>query len=316
MHIRDVDLWKHDHTFDQDRKRPGERRTLIVVLLTVVTMVVEILAGVFYGSMALLADGLHMGSHATALGIAVFAYAYARRHAADTRFSFGTGKVNALGGFTGAILLVGFALYMGVESIGRLFNPVAIAFDKAILVAVIGLGVNGLSAWILGGSEHSGHHHHHAQEDDEHTHDDRDHNRRSAYFHVLADALTSLLAIFALLAAKYLGWQWMDPVMGLVGMLLITRWSWGLLKDTSRVLLDRQVTTLDHSIRQAIEDGTHDRISDLHVWSIGPGIYAGIVALVSDNPQPPDIYRKKIQHRLPELVHTTLEIEHCPHAHQ
>ncbi|WP_148254977.1 CDF family Co(II)/Ni(II) efflux transporter DmeF [Aidingimonas lacisalsi] len=312
MHARDIDLWKHDHTFNQDQKRAGERRTMLVVLLTLVTMVVEIMAGVVYGSMALLADGLHMGSHATALGIAVFAYAYARRHAADRRFSFGTGKVNALGGFTGAILLVGFALYMGAESINRLFNPVTIAFDKAILVAVIGLGVNGLSAWILGGGEH----HHHGHDSREHAHADRDHNRRSAYLHVMADAVTSLLAIVALLTAKYLGWNWMDPVMGIVGMVLITRWSWGLLNDTSRVLLDRQVTTLDASIRQAIEEGTHDRISDLHVWSIGPGIYAGIVALVSDDPQSPDIYRKKIQHRLPELVHTTLEIESCPHSHQ
>lgn len=307
MHTRNVRAWKHDHTFGQDKVRSGERRTLIVVVLTIVTMVIEIVAGMVYGSMALLADGLHMGSHATALGIAAFAYAYARRHAGDHRFSFGTGKVNMLGGFTGAVLLMGFAVYMGIESINRFFNPVAIVFDKAILVAVIGLAVNGISAWILGlhnhgdGHEHSDHEHHH----------EHDHNRRSAYLHVLADALTSLLAIFALLAAKYLGWQWMDPMMGIVGAILITRWSWGLLRDTSQVLLDCQVHDLDDEVRNVIETDSFDRISDLHIWSIGPGIYAGIVALVSDEPAPPHVYRDKLLQRLPQLVHITFEVEQC-----
>ncbi|SFH17647.1 CDF family Co(II)/Ni(II) efflux transporter DmeF [Modicisalibacter xianhensis] len=304
MHTHDVNAWRHDHTFDQDKFHSGERRTLIVVFLTLVTMFIEIVAGVVYGSMALLADGLHMGSHATALGIAAFAYAYARRHARDRRFSFGTGKVNALGGFTGAVLLVGFAVYMGIESVNRFFNPVAIVFDKAILVALVGLIVNGLSAWILGAHDHAhehGHEHHH-----------HDHNRRSAYFHVLADALTSLLAIFALLAAKYLGWQWMDPMMGIVGTVLITRWSWGLLRDTSQVLLDRQAHELDDEVRSVIETHASDRISDLHLWSIGPGIYAGVIALVSNDPAPPHVYRTRLQQRLPQLVHVTFEVEPCP----
>lgn len=308
MHTQDVDAWRHDHTFGQDKVRSGERRTLIVVLLTVVTMFIEIFAGVVYGSMALLADGLHMGSHATALGIAAFAYAYARRHAKDHRYSFGTGKVNALGGFTGAVLLVGFAAYMGIESINRFFHPVAIVFDKAILVAVVGLMVNGISAWILGAHDH----HHDGHGHTEHRHHEHDHNRRAAYFHVLADALTSLLAIFALLAAKYLGWQWMDPAMGIVGTMLITRWSWGLLRDTSQVLLDRQAPEFNEAIREIIEQGSTDRISDLHIWSIGAGIYAGVIALVSDDPKPPHVYRERLRQRLPQLVHVSFEVERCP----
>ncbi|MFC3283491.1 CDF family Co(II)/Ni(II) efflux transporter DmeF [Litchfieldella rifensis] len=304
MHHHNLSAWQHGHTFEQDRVRVGERRTRLVVVLTLVTMVVEIAAGLLYGSIALLADGLHMGSHATALGIAAFAYAYARRHARDDRFSFGTGKVNALGGFAGAVLLAGFALYMGIESVARFVNPVDIVFDKAIAVAVIGLAVNGVSAWILGGGDH-----HHYAEHSGHQHSD--HNRRAAYFHVLADALTSFLAIVALLAAKYLGWQWMDPAMGLVGAVLVTRWSWGLLRDSSQVLLDRQARALAPEVRDLLEGGTSDRISDLHIWSIGPGIYAGIIALVSDQPQPPHVYRSKLEARLPELVHTTIEVEPC-----
>ncbi|MBS9403575.1 CDF family Co(II)/Ni(II) efflux transporter DmeF [Halomonas sp. TRM85114] len=311
MHTHDISAWKHDHTFGQDKVRSGERRTLIVVAMTIVTMVIEIVAGVVYGSMALLADGLHMGSHATALGIAVFAYAYARRHAGDHRFSFGTGKVNMLGGFTGAVLLMGFAVYMGIESINRFFNPVAIVFDNAILVAVVGLAVNGISALILGSHDHD-HGHEHGEHQHHHEHD---HNRRSAYFHVLADALTSLLAIVALLAAKYLAWQWMDPVMGIVGAILITRWSWGLLRDTSQVLLDCQEHDLVDEVREVIETGSFDRISDLHIWSIGPGIYAGIVALISDEPASPHVYRDKILQRLPQLVHLTFEVEQCPRHH-
>ncbi|MFC3284792.1 CDF family Co(II)/Ni(II) efflux transporter DmeF [Litchfieldella rifensis] len=306
MHHHNLSAWQHDHIFDQDEVRAGEKRTRIVVLLTLVTMVIEIAAGMLYGSIALLADGLHMGSHATALGIAAFAYAYARRHAHDDRFSFGTGKVNALGGFAGAVLLAGFAFYMGIESVARFVNPVDIVFDKAIAVAVIGLAVNGVSAWILGGEDHH-HGHHHA----EHSGHQHDHNRRAAYFHVLADALTSLLAIVALLAAKYLGWQWMDPAMGLVGAVLVTRWSWGLLRDSSQVLLDRQARALDPEVRDILESGTSDRISDLHIWSIGPGIYAGIIALVSDKPEPPHVYRSKLKASLPELVHTTIEVEPC-----
>jgi cation diffusion facilitator family transporter len=302
MHHHQFDKWQHDHVFGQDRKRSGETRTLIVVGLTLVMMVWEILAGILYGSMALLADGLHMGSHAVALGIAAFAYAYARKNADNAQFSFGTGKVNALGGFTGAILLAGFALYMVIESIDRFIHPVAIFFDGAIVVAVIGLVVNGVSAWILGGEDHD---HGHG-----HGHGHHDHNRRAAYFHVLADALTSLLAIAALLAGKYAGWNWMDPIMGIVGAVLITRWSWHLLKDTSRVLLDQQRSDLEEDVRHAIENDDA-RISDLHLWSIGPNIHSAIVSVVSHNPETPAVYKRRLQARCPSLVHVTVETQRC-----
>lgn len=286
----------------QDFVKPGERRTRIVIGLTIVTMVAEITAGLVYGSMALLADGLHMGSHATALGITAFAYFYARRYAYDPRFSFGTGKVNALGGFTGALLLAGFALLMAVASIDRFFHPVEIVLDSAILVACIGLAVNGVCAFIL---RHDDHGHEHAHDDDHHH---ADHNLRSAYLHVLADAVTSLLAIFALLAAKYFGLYWMDPAMGVIGAALITRWSWGLLRDTSGVLLDRQASDERCAkIRDAIEASSHDRVSDLHVWAIGPNLYAAVISVLSDNPQSCDHYRRLVAGDR-ALAHVTVEV--------
>ncbi len=216
-----LDNKRHQHTFGQDLKRPGEFRTLVVIAITASMMVVEIAAGLAFGSMALLADGLHMGSHAVALGISAFAYVYARRHAHNERYSFGTGKVNTLGGYTGAILLAVFASMMAFESVVRLFNPVEIAFNQAIFVAVLGLIVNGASVFILD----VGHDHEHDHHGHDHHHD---HNLKSAYLHVLADALTSLLAIFALLIGKYFGAVWMDPVMGIVGAILVARWSIGL----------------------------------------------------------------------------------------
>lgn len=309
MHEEQMARWHHDHTFGQDQKQSGEKRTLIVVGLTLIMMVWEIAAGLIYGSMALLADGLHMGSHATALGIAAFAYAYARKNASSSRFSFGTGKVNALGGFTGAVLLAGFALFMVVESIDRFIHPVTISFNGAIFVAIIGLIVNGVSAWILG--DHHDHSHAHQEDDSHHSHDHHDHNRRAAYFHVLADALTSVLAIVALLAGKYAGWNWMDPAMGIVGAILITRWSWGLLKATSRVLLDQQQTGIQQGVKRAVECGD-TRVSDLHVWSIGPNLYAAIVAVVTHDPQPPGHYRDRIQTDNASLVHVTVEVHTCP----
>lgn len=292
-------------SFSQDHVKPGERRTWIVIGLTVVTMIIEIAAGLAFGSMALLADGLHMGSHATALGITAFAYFYARRYAHDRRFSFGTGKVNALGGFTGALLLAGFALMMAAASIDRFFNPVAIVIDSAILVACIGLVVNGVCAWILG----RGHHPHSHAHVHDHDHVRSDHNLRSAYLHVLADAATSLLAIFALLAAKYFGLYWMDPAMGIVGAALITRWSWGLLRDTGGVLLDRQASDERcASIRHAIEANGKDRVRDLHVWSIGPNLYAAVIALMTDHPQPSDHYKRLVAADR-SLVHVTVEVQ-------
>ena len=294
----------HDHTFGQDRKRPGEIRTLIVVVLTAVTMAVEIAAGIAYGSMALLADGLHMASHAVALSISMFAYIYARRHARDERFSFGTGKVNSLAGFTGAILLALFALAMVWESVERMIFPVSIQFNQALVVAVLGLIVNGVSVFILGHEdEHDDHHHH------EHSHGHKhDHNLRAAYLHVMADALTSLLAIGALLAGKYFGLFWLDPVMGVVGAILVTRWSVGLLITTARVLLDHQGPAESREeIRAAIEGDEQTLVTDLHLWQIGPGIYCLALTVVSADPKPAKQYREL----LPKghgLVHVTIEV--------
>ena len=335
-----IERWQHSHSFGQEHRRHGETRTQIVIAITVITMAVEITAGLAFGSMALLADGLHMASHAAALGINALAYAYARRHAHDPRFSFGTGKVNALGGFTGAVLLAVFALAMGAGSVERLIDPVPIAIDQAIFVAVLGLIVNGASVFILGheGHDHahprpapaspesaggdphrSGHddgwhphaHHHHGHQPEHHPHHPHhhhDHNLRSAYLHVLADALTSLLAIAALLAAKYFGTMWMDPVMGIVGAILVTRWSLGLLRQTSAVLLDRQGhDALCKAIRERIEgvDGTH--VTDLHVWSVGPNIHAAILAVVSQAPLPPEHYKSLLPEGL-GLVHVNVEV--------
>ncbi len=286
----------------------GERRTLVVVAITFATMIVEIMAGLVYGSMALLADGLHMGSHALALGISVFAYVYARRHARDERFSFGTGKVNSLGGFSGAVLLGVFAVLMAGESVGRFFNPVEISFNQAILVAVIGLAVNAFSVVVLGG-----HHHDHGHDCEDHGGDchHHDHNLRSAYLHVLADALTSVLAIGALLCGKYLGWNWLDPLMGVVGAGLITHWSIGLLRASASVLLDqRGPAVLESAIREGI-DNSEQRIADLHTWAIGPGQYAAIVSVVACDPKPPEYYKSRIP-RAPGLVHVTVEVQPCP----
>jgi cation diffusion facilitator family transporter len=291
---------RHDHSFGQDRVRAGERRTLLVIALTATMMVVEIVAGLHYGSMALLADGLHMASHTAALGISAFAYIYARRHARNAEFSFGTGKVNALGGFTGAILLALFALLMAWESIGRFLDPVVIAFDQAILVAVLGLAVNGASALILRGADH-GH------DDHGHGHDD-DHNLRSAYLHVIADAATSVLAIIALLAGKYLGAAWMDPAMGLVGAALITRWSVGLLLSTSAVLLDRQgPRELRERVRQSIEADRDSEVADLHLWCIGPGLYALVLTVEAREPATVDEYRARLPNGL-GLAHVSIEV--------
>lgn len=287
MHTHQLNNWTHQHVFNQDQKQAGESRTLLIVVITAIMMVVEIAAGLIYGSMALLADGLHMASHATALGIAVFAYVISRRMASDRRFTFGVGKINSLAGFASAVMLLGFALIMVIESTDRLISPLSIAFDQALIVAVIGLIVNGVSAWVLMSTPHE--HGHSHNNSDEHEHHGHDHNLRAAYLHVLADAVTSLLAIAALLAGKYFGASWLDPVMGIVGAALIARWSYGLIRETSRVLLDAQVEN-DHIalLRDAIEGKSTDRITDLHIWSIGHGIFAAELAIVSHNPRAPD----------------------------
>ena len=306
MHTHDLTGWQHDHVFDQDHVKPGEKRTLLVVILTAVMMVVEIVAGLAYGSMALLADGLHMASHATALGIALLAYILSRRFAADRRFTFGTGKINSLAGFASAVLLLGFALAMVTESADRLVNPIGIAFDQALIVAVVGLAVNGVSAWVLVTTPH----HHHGSD---HTHTQQnDHNLRGAYLHVLADTVTSALAIVALLSGKYFGADWLDPVMGIAGAVLVARWSYGLIRDSSQVLLDRQTDGLrETSLRHAIENSSSDRISDLHYWNIGPRMYAAEIAITTDEPRSPDYYKSLIPAEL-NIVHVTVEVHQCP----
>ncbi len=295
-----LNTWELDHAFGQDRIRPGERRIQIVIVLTLITMVIEIVAGLVYGSMALLADGLHMGTHAAALTIAAMAYVIARRFAKDKRFNFGTGKINALGGFASALLLAVFAVPMIVESVRRLLNPGEISFDQALIVAVLGLFVNGVSVLILDvGDDHD--HEHGASKH-------HDHNLRGAYFHVLADALTSFMAIFALLAGKYFGWLWMDALMGIVGALIILHWARGLGRVTSAILLDRQAPESVHTeIRTAVEEDDNSAVVDLHVWAIGPGIHAAEIVIVAREPLTPRHYKSLIPSHL-GLVHTIVEV--------
>jgi len=317
MPLHPLQDWEHAHDFHLENAE-GERRTRLVVILTAVMMVVEVVAGYLSGSMALLADGWHMGTHVAALSIAVFAYRYASRHSDNPKFSFGTGKVTALGGFASAVSLAVVALLMGLESIQRLIVPHQIHFDEAILVAVLGLGVNLLSAWLLQGGDAHHHHHHHGDDHYHHadTHDHHhDQNLRAAYLHVLADALTSVLAIVALVAGKWLGWVWMDALMGLVGATLITRWGLGLLGETSGVLLD---TSADPEtlagIRSAIEAEADNEIADLHVWRVGPGHFSAIISLVTHHPKPPEHYKELLRSHT-ELAHITVEVNRCPGNH-
>ena len=321
MHVHELDRWRPDHDFGHTGKTSAERRTLVVVVVTAVMMVVEITAGLVFGSMALLADGLHMGSHAAALGVAFFAYVYARKNARDERFSFGTGKVNALAGFSSALMLGGFALGMAWESAERWMNPVEIAFDYALIVAVVGLVVNAASIAILGGGhEHHGHDHHGHDHDhgkpadhDHHHHDEShgDQNLRGAYLHVVADALTSVFAIVALLAGKYWGAAWLDPAMGVVGAVLVAHWSIGLARQTARVLLDHQAPDgVRLSIVNAVEAEADNRITDLHVWRVAPNGYAVELALVTHTPRTANHYKSLLGDR-PELLHVTVEVHHC-----
>lgn len=315
MHRKNVDSWKHDHIFDQDVKKSGEQKTVTVVIITAIMMVFEIVAGVLSGSMALLADGLHMASHATALGIGVFAYMYARRRAGDRRFSFGTGKTNALGGFTGAVLLAIFSLVMALESAKRFFSPVSIAYDQAILVAIVGLVVNGIGVFILKGDHHHDNHDHDHGHDHSHKHEHhQDHNLRSAYLHVLADALTSVFAIVALLCAKFWGFNWMDPLMGVVGAVLVIRWSWGLLDNTRKVLLDHEgPESMKQKIKEAVESDGDSRVCDLHLWVIGPNIYSVIIAVVTASGKEPQDYKSLLPSNL-GLAHVTVEVNACHDA--
>ncbi|MCP9928373.1 CDF family Co(II)/Ni(II) efflux transporter DmeF [Cyanobium sp. CH-040] len=306
MHHHDLKPWRHGHDFREDRSR-AERNTRIVMVLTAVTMVAEIVAGSVFGSMALLADGWHMATHVAAFGITIAAYRYERRHAADPRFSFGTGKVGVLGGYTSAVALGVVAALMAMESLERFVLPQAIRFDEAIAVAAIGLLVNVISALLL--RDHDDHAHAHVHGSG-HAHE-HDQNLRAAYVHVLADALTSVLAIVALTAGKVLGWIWLDALTGLVGAAVIAKWAWGLLRDTGVILLDGSVSgSIRRAVTEALESDRDTRVSDLHVWHITPSRLAAAIALVTHDPQDPGYYRTLLQD-IPSLVHVTVEVNPC-----
>jgi cation diffusion facilitator family transporter len=314
MHSHTLDDWRHDHVFLGAAHDRNERRTWLVVGLTTTMMVAEIAGGTLFGSMALLADGWHMSTHAGALAIAAFAYRFARRHARDPRFAFGTGKLGDLAGFASAVLLVLVALMIGYESVVRVFQPVPIHYAEATAIAVVGLAVNLLSAWLLGADHDHGHDHGDDDDDDHHHHHDHDHNLRAAFWHVMADALTSVLAIAGLLAAWAYGWTWLDPAIGIVGALVIAHWSWRLMRDAGAVLLDAAPDAeLATAIRARLEQGD-DRIADLHVWRVGPGHHAAIVSLVSDSPLPVEDYKMRLAD-LGRLSHVTVEVHRCTHSH-
>jgi cation diffusion facilitator family transporter len=291
----------HDHVFLGAAHEENARRTLWVVMLTVVMMVAEIAAGYLTGSMALLADGFHMATHAGALGIAAAAYAYAKRHARSPRYSFGTGKVGDLGGFASALILALVALGIGVESVIRLLEPTEVQFGTATLIAIVGLVVNIVSALLLGHGHSHGHDH-----DDEHHHHGNDNNLKSAYVHVLADALTSVLAIAALLAGRYLGWVWLDPVIGIVGAIVIARWAWSLMGATAAVLLDQTDEHVAAEIRELVEHPGDARITDLHVWRVGPDAHAAIVSVVGQSTTDADSIRERLK-PVHEVSHLTIE---------
>jgi cation diffusion facilitator family transporter len=311
MTLFDTDHLTHDHHFLSRAHDESARRTLWVVGLTAVMMVGEIIAGMIYGSMALLADGFHMATHAGALAVAAGAYAYAKRHSANRRFSFGTGKVGDLSGFASALVLGIVALGIAGESVARLLDPRTVAFGQATLVAILGLGVNLVSALLLAGGGHNhghshshhGHDHHH-HDDHQHHGEPRDNNLRSAYFHVLADALTSVLAIIALVAGRYLGWVWLDPVMGIVGAIVIARWSWSLMRDTAAVLLDTTDQAIEAEVRECVEGPGDARITDLHVWRVGPEAHAAIVSVTGGVDG--DTIRTRLR-PVHELGHLTVE---------
>lgn len=312
MHTDDLSNWTHEHRFDQGSEA-AERGTRLVMWITAVMMVVEIVAGWWYNSMALLADGWHMSSHAVAIGLSAFAYAAARRHHGDTRFAFGTWKIEILGGYTNAIFLLGVAGAMVFASVERLLSPQPIHYQQAIVVAILGLVVNLACAVILGNS-HDHHHdgHHHSGHDEHH----QDLNLKSAYLHVIADAATSVLAIVALVGGWIYGWSWLDPVMGIVGAILVASWAKNLMSETGKVLLDRE---MDHpvvdEIRAAVESNPahgDNRITDLHVWRVGKRAYSCALSLLTHDP---DLTPRQVREWLAEheeIVHATIEIHLCP----
>lgn len=315
MHTEKLSDWVHDHVFHTSNEA-AERSTRVVMWITAITMLVEISAGWWFNSMALLADGWHMSSHAVAIGLSAFAYATARRYSQDPRFTFGTWKIEILGGFASAIFLVGVAVMMLVGSTERIVSPQPIQYKEAIVIAILGLFVNVVCALILGKAHHQDHGHSHGH-DHGHAHGEHHHdlNLKSAYVHVIADAATSVLAIAALFGGWIFGWSWLDPLMGIVGAVLVAVWAKGLIADTGKVLLDRE---MDHpvveEIREVVETGADagdTRITDLHVWRVGKQVYSCAMTVVThDRSLTPDTVRQRLSvHE--EIVHSTIEMHYC-----
>jgi cation diffusion facilitator family transporter len=325
MHSHSIDDFRHTHIFLGETHERNERKMWVVIAVCAAMMTAEIAGGVWFGSVALVADGLHMSTHVGALLIAALAYTYARRYAGHDRLAFGTGKLGDLAAFTSAIVLAMIALLIGYESVERFFNPVPIAFNEAIPIAVLGLGVNLLTAFLLrdehdhhhdDGHHHHAHHHHHHDDDHEHARSGRgdyhqDNNLRAAFVHVMADVAVSVLVIIGLVAGRQLGWIWLDPLMGLVATIVILSWSWSLVRTAGAVLLDASPDpALPAKIATRLEQ-EGDRISDLHLWRLGPGHIGAIISLVSDHPESPASYKKRLSD-VPGLSHLTIEVECCP----
>jgi cation diffusion facilitator family transporter len=325
MHSHSIDQFRHPHVFLGGAHERNERKTWGVIALCAAMMVAEIAGGFWFGSVALIADGLHMSTHAGALLIAALAYTFSRRYAHDARLAFGTGKLGDLAAFTSAIALAIIALLIGYESIERLIVPVPVAFNQAIPIAVVGLGVNLLSAYLLR-DDHDHHHHGHVHETghehaQHHDHDHErmahihaDHNLRAAFAHVMADAAVSVLVIVGLVLGRQFGWLFMDPLMGLIATVVILSWSWTLVRSAGAILLDACPDPgLARKMTARLEQHG-DRVSDLHLWRVGPGHLAAIVSLVSDDPHAPGHYKQRLA-GLPGLSHVTVEVERCPGAH-
>ena len=318
MHSHSIDDFRHGHVFLGEAHERNERKTWAVIAICAAMMAAEIVGGLWFGSVALIADGLHMSTHAGALLIAALAYTCSRRYAHDARLAFGTGKLGDLAAFTSAIALAMIALLIGYESLERLIFPVPIAFNQAIPIAVAGLGVNLLSAYLLRdehGHDHA-HEHHHDHEHDHHgsaaVH--ADHNLRAAFVHVMADAAVSVLVIVGLVLGRRFGWLFMDPLMGLIATVVILSWSWTLVRSSGAILIDAcPDPALARKIATRIEQ-KGDRVSDLHLWRIGPGHLAAIVSVVSDDPRSPRQYKRRLT-GLPHLSHITIEVERCPGPH-
>ena len=341
MHSHSIDNFRHSHVFLGEAHERNERKTWAVIAICAAMMVAEIVGGYWFGSVALIADGLHMSTHAGALLIAALAYTYSRRYANDPRLAFGTGKLGDLAAFASAIALAMIALLIGYESVERLFSPVQIAFNQAIAIAVVGLAINLLSALLLrddpdhvhghGHSHDHGHDHPHGHDHDldlghdlggDHGHPHqgpragyhRDHNLRAAFVHVMADAAVSVLVIIGLVAGRQFGWVWMDPVMGLVATVVILSWSWTLVRSAGAILIDASPEPgLSRRIAARLEQHG-DRVSDLHLWRVGPGHLAAVISLVTDDPHVPSHYKKRLG-GIPDLSHVTIEVEQCPGAH-